>query len=172
MKNKGLIIDVCKEINRLLDETGAITKDSPIHVKLKTVLSTPEKTQKGKLTAEQETELSTRVIEYNDIFPKAKIPTSGKAARSSPRELMDSFRWFLLNNPQYSWDVILKATTKYVEQKRPDDWRYMRTSQYFIRKQNSDKTWISDLANYCQQIVDDNDDDGYVQQPQHFEKVV
>jgi hypothetical protein len=28
----------------------------------------------------------------------------------------------------------------------------MRTSQYFVRKQNSDKTWDSDLATYCELI--------------------
>ena len=33
----------------------------------------------------------------------------------------------------------------------------MRTSQYFIRKQNVDKTWESELANYCE-LINNNPD--------------
>ena len=34
----------------------------------------------------------------------------------------------------------------------------MRTSQYFIRKQSTDKTWDSDLATYCE-IVNSDDNE-------------
>jgi hypothetical protein len=34
----------------------------------------------------------------------------------------------------------------------------MRTSQYFIRKQNTDKTWDSDLATYCELIISGEDE--------------
>jgi hypothetical protein len=35
----------------------------------------------------------------------------------------------------------------------------MRTSQYFIRKQSTDKTFDSDLANYCEIALTKTDDD-------------
>ena len=35
----------------------------------------------------------------------------------------------------------------------------MRTSQYFVRKQAVDKTWDSDLANYCELVINKPDDD-------------
>jgi hypothetical protein len=37
----------------------------------------------------------------------------------------------------------------------------MRTSQYFIRKQDNDKTFDSDLANYCE-MIKNNPDEGRV----------
>lgn len=115
----------------------------------------PTKIKKGVLTPEQEAELPAKIQEYNLIFPeKTKIPTSGKFARCSNRELLDAFVWFLINNPQYPWDIILRATKIYVHEFEQKKWEYMRTSQYFVRKQTSDKKWISDLANYCQQVVD------------------
>jgi hypothetical protein len=35
----------------------------------------------------------------------------------------------------------------------------MRTAQYFLRKQNVDKSWDSDLATYCEFLKDNPDDD-------------
>lgn len=130
--------------------------------------------KKAELTREQELELPVRIVEYNNIFPeKTKIPTSGKMARSAPRELMDGFRWFLLNNPLFTWEIILQATQIYVDQKRQENWEFMRTSQYFIRKQNPDKTWHSDLANYCQQVLDgEHSDDKSQNESAYKEKIV
>lgn len=158
MKNINLLIEKAADAVRILDSGIEVLPHSPIHQQLKDALEALVKKSKSKkpaLTPEQEAELPARIEQYNEIFPeKTKIPTSGKYARSAPRELIDGFRWFLLNNPQYGWDIILQATQIYVDQKRSDNWNYMRTSQYFIRKQNNDKTWISDLANYCQQVLD------------------
>jgi len=33
----------------------------------------------------------------------------------------------------------------------------MKNSQYFIRKQNTDKSWDSELANYCEIIINGED---------------
>jgi hypothetical protein len=35
----------------------------------------------------------------------------------------------------------------------------MRTAQYFLRKQNVDKSWDSDLATYCEYLKDSPDDE-------------
>jgi hypothetical protein len=37
-----------------------------------------------------------------------------------------------------------------------DRYNYMRNAQYFIRKQNTDKTWDSNLATYCDMIDADD----------------
>ena len=52
-----------------------------------------------------------------------------------------------------------------MEEKR---WAFCRTSQYFIRKQATDKTWSSDLADYCQLI----EDGGHKSQGDHFSEKV
>lgn len=87
------------------------------------------------------------VQQYLQLFPKMKLP-SGKAARSDAKNVETAFRWFM-DNYQYNWDTILKATAMYVDDYERRNYMYMQTSQYFIRKQNSDKTWASELANMC-----------------------
>lgn len=104
---------------------------------------------------------------YLDIFPKFKLP-SGKYARSNKRTIENNFRWFF-ENYDYEWDTILQATVKYVTEYELKDFKYMRTSQYFIRKQNTDKTYDSELADYCDIILNGGDD---YNEPHFSEKVV
>lgn len=96
------------------------------------------------------------IKEYNEIFPNKKL-SSGKYARVNPKTLENGFRWFF-ETYDYTWDTILKATRKYVDEYSVRRYDYMRTSQYFIRKQNTDKTWDSDLATYCELILSGEDE--------------
>ena len=89
---------------------------------------------------------------YNEIFPAKKLG-SGKYARTNVKTLEAGFRWFF-ENYNYDWKVIYEATRKYIEEYKLKNYEYMRTSQYFIRKQSSDKSFESDLATYCDIIQD------------------
>lgn len=89
-----------------------------------------------------------KIAEYNELFPKKKAG-SGKYMRSSPKNLEANFRWFF-ENFTYSWETILKATEMYLTKQRDDNYKYTRTSMYFIRKQDSSKIASSDLADYCE----------------------
>lgn len=91
-----------------------------------------------------------KIQEYLELFPKIKLP-SGKAARSDKKNVETALAWFM-SNYDYSWDIILKATESYVAEYELKNYLYMQTSQYFIRKQLSDKTWGSELANRCSEI--------------------
>ena len=110
-------------------------------------------------------ELLSNILEYVEIFPKITLP-SGKLARVTPPNLIGAFKWFM-ERYNYEWDTIIKATTRYVKEFEMKRYMYMQTSQYFVRKQNIDKTWSSELANYCA-LVDSNEDD----LPTFNEKVV
>jgi hypothetical protein len=88
------------------------------------------------------------IQKYNEIFPNKKL-SSGKYARVNPKSLENAFRWFF-ENYNYTWETILKATQKYVLEYESKNYEYMRTAQYFLRKQNVDKSWDSDLATYCE----------------------
>ena len=96
------------------------------------------------------------IDEYLDIFPKFKLP-SGKYARSDKKNLENNFRWFF-DNHAYSWETVLNATKLYVDEYEVTGYKYMRTSQYFIRKQGSDKTYDSELANYCDMLLNGSED--------------
>jgi hypothetical protein len=97
---------------------------------------------------------------YNEIFPRGKLP-SGVPARVNIKGLENAFRWFF-ENFSYSWETVLKATEKYVDEYSMNRYNYMRNSQYFVRKQNTDKTWDSTLATYCDMIeADDYEEPNY-----------
>ncbi len=95
-------------------------------------------------------EYAKNIQDYNDIFPKKKAG-SGKYMRSSPKNLEANFRWFF-ENFTYSWETIMKATELYVQKQGEENYKYTRTSMYFIRKQDSSKIASSDLADYCEII--------------------
>lgn len=96
-------------------------------------------------------------LKYNEIFPRMKLP-SNKPARSPIKEIIAAFREFFKEH-NYTWEVIHKAAAYYIEEEEKKGFRYTRTSRYFIRKQDQDKTWISDLAGYCELIASGEDAD-------------
>lgn len=106
------------------------------------------------------------IEKYVEIFPNKKL-SSGKYARVNAKNLEAPFRWFF-ENYDYNWEEIMKATEKYVDEFSVRRYEFMRTAQYFIRKQNIDKSFESDLATYCE-IIRSGDDE---EQVYFSEKVV
>lgn len=96
------------------------------------------------------------IQEYIEIFPNRKL-SSGKYARTTPKNLETSFRWFF-ENYDYDWETLIKATEKYVDEYSIRNYEFMRTAQYFIRKQNIDKSFESDLATYCDLVTNASDE--------------
>lgn len=94
-----------------------------------------------------------RVEQYRELFPKHRLP-SGELARQSVQELKDKFVWFFKTYPMYNWELVLDATDYYIAMKRSENWMYMRTSSYFIKKADKNKETISTLADYCQYLLD------------------
>lgn len=107
-----------------------------------------------------------KINAYNDLWPKRKLP-SGKPARSAIGNLEDPFRWFF-DKYNFTWEQVLTATVHYLNEKELANWEYTRTSQYFIRKQLTDKSWSSELADCCQFI----EDGGEVNNRGHFKEKV
>lgn len=96
-----------------------------------------------------------KVRQYREIFPKGTLP-SGSPSRVTIKELEKKFLWFLLNY-EYDWDTILKATKKYVAEYEAVGFKYMKTSGYFISK-NEKGTVVSTLATYCDMIEEGDDE--------------
>lgn len=92
-----------------------------------------------------------RVAEYVEIFPTGKLP-NGKYARGDKKGIEENFKWFF-QEYDYDWNVIINATEKYVEEFRKDNFKYMRTALYFIKKLR-EGIIESDLATYCQAYLD------------------
>lgn len=87
---------------------------------------------------------------YNVIFPRMKLP-SNKPARSPLKEIITAFREFF-KEYDYTWDEIHAGAAYYIEEEEKKGYKYTRTSRYFIRKQDTDKSWVSDLAGYCELV--------------------
>ena len=104
-------------------------------------------------------EFSQKILEYVNIFPNKKL-SSGKYARVNPKNLESTFRWFF-ETYDYDWDTIISATERYVDEYSLKNYEFMRTAQYFVRKQNMDKSFDSDLATYCDLKQSGYDDDNY-----------
>jgi len=96
------------------------------------------------------------INKYNEMFPKMRLNT-GKLARSSKSNLTPGFRWFFDNN-DYTWQEIFKATASYLDNRERDSWKFTINSQYFVRKQELDKSWKSELSNWCQAVRDGSDE--------------
>ena len=94
---------------------------------------------------------------YVNIFPNKKL-SSGKYARVPAKSLENSFRWFF-DTYNFDWQIIFSATQKYISEYESKDYEYMRNSQYFLRKQNIDKSWDSDLATYCEYLSNDPEEE-------------
>ena len=104
-------------------------------------------------------EFSQKILEYVNIFPNKKL-SSGKYARVNPKNLESTFRWFF-ETYDYDWNTIISATERYVDEYSLKNYEFMRTAQYFVRKQNMDKSFDSDLATYCDLKQSGYDDDNY-----------
>ena len=100
-----------------------------------------------------------KLEEYVNIFPNKKL-SSGKYARVNSKSLEATFRWFF-ETYDYDWDIIIAATEKYVDEYSLKNYEYMRTAQYFVRKQNIDKSFDSDLATYCELIKSGYNEDNH-----------
>ena len=112
---------------------------TPLSIDLIQQVETLFKTQKKKNNIQVLGDNYTENIEkYLLIFPKIKLP-SGKPARTDKRNVETAFKWFFENH-DYTWEVIFESTERYVAEFEKKNYLYMQTSQYFIRKQQSDKT--------------------------------
>ena len=136
---------------RQIKNGGWINEDNKLTPKAQTLIAKIErlfKIQKKKTSTQlMAKDYKVNITSYRELFPNVKLP-SGKAARSAFTNLETGFRWFF-DNHEYTWATILEATEIYVNEYQKMNWKYMRTAQYFIRKQESDKTFMSELANYC-----------------------
>lgn len=143
------------EINNWIDVNKKLTKESIIL--LDEVNLFFKKTKKKTSVDILGDDFIEKITQYVELFPNKKL-SSGKYARVNVKNLETTFKWFF-ENYNYDWDTILNATVMYINDFATKNYEFMRTSQYFIRKQNIDKTFDSDLATYCELINTEYDND-------------
>lgn len=100
-----------------------------------------------------------KVETYKSMWPAIILP-NGKNARASTRELEIRFRWFF-STFEYDWDNVFKATEEYIKYYQERRYSFMRTSAYFIYKEQTPKLRTSDLAEWCENVLNKNESEGY-----------
>ena len=84
---------------------------------------------------------------YMDLYPRGIVSGNG-VVRTSPKVCGEKLRVFIKEYPQYSKEVILKATKNYVDRCKEQGYKYMSHSTYFISKDG-----VSKLAGECELVV-------------------
>ena len=104
-----------------------------------------------KITEDKKEDIKNLLKILVEYFPKGK--PSGRILRSAiNEELIQKMKKFK-KEYKYEDDIIIKATEKYSADMKKDNYNYMRTFKYFIRKQNEG----SDLADYCELVLSNTD---------------
>lgn len=93
------------------------------------------------------------VERFRNLFPKGGHGT--KPFRTHPGDLTPRFKWFFKEYPMYTQDVVLEATKRYI-QAFNEIYDYMQVAGYFIKKQDAQKISTSNLATWCQLVMDGN----------------
>jgi len=140
--NSRLQMRLCQQ-NGWLDAQNKLTGEAiQLLLKIEKFFATQKKKTSTDLMG---SEFKMNMTLYIDMFPNIKLP-SGKAARSAMGNLEKNFRWFFENH-KYTWAEVLQATAKYANDQQKNNFKFMRTSQYFIKKNQ-----LSDLADCCEML--------------------
>lgn len=87
------------------------------------------------------------LLKYRDLFPTTK--EAGRPVKSTVVDLEPRMQWFFRSYPDYTWEMVLNATKKYIESQN-GDYRYCMTSAYFIKKDDKNRSTLSTLATWCE----------------------
>lgn len=101
------------------------------------------------------TDFQNRIAEYRELFPPGMLPT-GVSSRKPVLELEKKFIKFFTLFPDYGWEQIIEATTKYVARFAQDDYKYMKNSAYFISKEDHYGNSSFELASQCDMLGQDD----------------
>lgn len=118
------------------------------------------------LPDEEEIEKKKKVIkndnwmkDWYDLFPRG-IKNGQYPIKGDRKGCFNKLNKFVKDYPEYSIDIIMKATKNYIDQSRLNNYRFMQQAHYFVSKNN-----MSTLSSYCEMILDKgegSDGDGKV----------
>jgi hypothetical protein len=81
---------------------------------------------------EEEAPIKTNLEEYRALFKGLKPGSMG-----DPASVFEKIQRWRINNPQYSWEQIIKKTKEYIKQKKDlGEEKFIPQADYFIYKMN------------------------------------
>jgi hypothetical protein len=153
----GKLINVDAE-KMVAEACGFLDSNGNLTEKAITVLDSMEGDVKKKKTKNIQDILGQdyldKIKEYREYFPGQRL-SHGELARQSVNELKEKFVWFFKTYTDYDWDIVLDAAKYYTIIKERENYQFMTTSSYFIKKSDPrTKETSSKLADFCQLILD------------------
>ena len=145
-----------KTEKKLLENSGVIV-DNKVSQKGLALIEQYKKLYKVDIQSKIKKTISFTAIEidyiyqYRVMFPKGVLP-SGYPARLPLKDLEKRFVWFT-ENYDYKWETILLATKMYIDKYKDEGYMYMKTSGYFIVKNEKGVT-TSTLATFCDMVLE------------------
>jgi hypothetical protein len=87
---------------------------------------------------------------YRELFPKG-INNNGFPYKGDKQGCLKKLKKFTSTYPEYTESIILQSTERYINEKRKENFSYMKLAHYFIEKNG-----VSDLASFCEQTKEGN----------------
>lgn len=92
--------------------------------------------------------VSNWIDDWYNLFP-SKVRSGGYPVKTDKKGCLKKMIKFCDNNPEYSKEIIFKATEFYINSAREKEYQYMKLAPYFIEKDG-----VSMLAGECDNIID------------------
>ena len=89
-------------------------------------------------------EVALWIDEYRSLFPKG-LNNNHHPYKGSKKGCIDKMASFVMSNPNFSKELILKVTKNYITEKAKDNYAYMSEAHYFIEKNN-----VSPMEGLCE----------------------
>ena len=94
---------------------------------------------------------------WYELFPKG-VKNGNYLIRSGKAGCIKKLKKFIKEYPEYTKDIVMRATEEYVAHCRVNRWAYMQLAQYFIEKEG-----MSNLASRCEDVLNRRTSDGSIE---------
>ncbi len=86
---------------------------------------------------------------YRNLFPKGVKSGNGTPIKGDKNGVIKKMKWFLETYPEFSKEIILEVTAKYLRAMQMKGWTFTTQADFFIQKDGSSK-----LAGMCEEALD------------------
>lgn len=89
------------------------------------------------------------IEQWCSIFPK-DAEFGGYRIYTEPKYCISKMEAFQKKHPEYTKDIIFKATQMYIDQQKQRNWEYTKQATYFISKLGQPSV----LEMFCQKVIE------------------
>ena len=139
-------IDYLKNIE-LVDDNGDITQKGRIFTN--EIFFDIEKS----VMPRSKKDIADLALKFRDLFPKG-VKTNNHPVRGNLTNITRKMQKFKVDFPDYTDDIILAATKKYVADKAKEGYSFMKVAEYLVYKDGN-----SMLASLCDAMIEDGGED-------------